>query len=166
MLSYPPRELWPGKVYSLPELSYPETLNACHELLDRNLERGRGSFPAIYFGNSVVTYRELQQDVMEVAGALHRHGVEPGDRVILRLLNRPHFISTFLALLRLGAVAVPTPPLIRAREISAIIESSQPRLVVSEPDLWEELEKVPQPDRGGVPYMKVESLRGSAPYRE
>jgi len=56
MLPYPPRELWPKKTYSLPELSYPDTLNACHELLDRNLERGHGSFPAIHFGKSVITY--------------------------------------------------------------------------------------------------------------
>jgi 2-aminobenzoate-CoA ligase len=157
MLSYPPRELWPEKIYSLPELSYPDTLNACHELLDTNLERGRGSFPAIHFDKSVVTYAELYELVMQFAGTLRRQGIGPGDRVILRLLNRPHFIFTFLALLRIGAVAVPTPPLIRAREISAIIESSEPSLVVSETDLWEELEKL---DQSSVPYVNVESLRG------
>jgi acyl-CoA synthetase (AMP-forming)/AMP-acid ligase II len=32
----------------------------------------------------------------------------------MRLLNRPHFIATFLAVLRIGAVAVPTPPLLRS----------------------------------------------------
>src|SRR5437667_8023840 len=142
MLSYPPRDLWPEKIYSLPELSYPETLNACYDLLDANLALGRGSAPAIYFGDSVITYKQLTEHVMHIAGALRGRGVRPGDCVILRLLNRPHFISTFLALLRIGAVAVPTPPLLRARELNAIVENARPVFLISEPDLWADVEKI------------------------
>jgi 2-aminobenzoate-CoA ligase len=161
MLSYPPRELWPDKIYSLPELSYPETVNACHELLDAHIARGRGGSPAIYFGDSVITYKQLHDDVMQVAGGLRQRGIHPGDCVILRLLNRPHFISTFLALLRIGAVAVPTPPLVRARELSAIIESADPALLVAETDLWDEVEKL---DPDSVPCANVELLRGAPAY--
>ena len=163
MLSYPPRELWPEKTYTLPELSYPDTLNACYELLDRNLAEGRGPSPAIHFGNSFITYSQLLQEVMHIAGALSRRGIQAGDRVVLRLLNRPHFISTFLAVLRIGAVAVPTPPLIRSREISRILESSNPSLLVAETDLWEEVDKL---DATSVPSVNVESLREGAPYPE
>src|SRR5213594_988474 len=106
MLSYPPRELWPDKIYELPELAYPSTLNACYELIDANLARGRGSAPAIYSADSVVTYDELANDVMKLAGALRERGVRQGDCVAVRLLNRPHFVALFLALLRIGAVAV------------------------------------------------------------
>ena len=42
MTFYPPRELWPEIVYALPELHYPETLNACDVLLDSNIREGRG----------------------------------------------------------------------------------------------------------------------------
>src|SRR4051812_11880475 len=163
MLSYPPKELWPEKVYSLPELSYPETLNACYELLDANLASGRGAAPAIHFGGHVITYKQLVDDTMQIAGALRERGVRPGDCVILRLLNRPHFISTFLALLRIGAVAVPTPPLLRQREISAIIESADPILLISETDLWGEVEKL---DQDAIPCVNVETLRGGPPHRE
>src|SRR5438128_11600954 len=110
MISYPPRELWPDKICTLPELSYSDTTNACHELLDVNLAAGRGARAAIYFGDSVITYEQLFDEVMQIAAALRARGVQAGDAVILRLLNRPHFISTFLAVLRIGAVAVPTPP--------------------------------------------------------
>src|SRR2546427_6349959 len=130
MLPYPPRELWPKKTYSLPDLSYPDTLNACHELLDRTLERGHGSFPAIHFGKSVITYAELHEQVMRFAGAFRGQGIGPGDRVILRLLNRPHFISAFLALLRIGSVVAPTPPLIRACESGAVTSVSGPGVCV------------------------------------
>lgn len=161
MLSYPPRELWPEKIYSLPELSYPDTLNACFELLDANLAQGRGASPAIYFGGSVITYKELLDDVMEIAGGLRQRGIQPGDCVVLRLFNRPRFISTFLALLRIGAVAVPTPPLARAREINAIIESADPALLVAETDLWDEVAKL---DPDSAPFANVESLRGAPPH--
>jgi 2-aminobenzoate-CoA ligase len=163
MLSYPPRELWPEKTYSLPELSYPDTVNACNELLDAHVARGRGESPAIHSGGSVITYRELREDVMQIAGGLRQRGIHPGDCVVLRLLNRPHFISTFLALLRIGAVAVPTPPLLRAREISAIMENADPALLIAETDLWDEVEKLPGKS---VPTANVESLRGAPAYPE
>ena len=42
---YPPEELWPKFIYSLPELAYSEQLNACYELLDAHLSNGRGAAP-------------------------------------------------------------------------------------------------------------------------
>src|SRR5262249_36869820 len=126
MLSYPPQELWPEKIYSLAELRYSDTLNTCDELLDAHIRAGRGSAPAVYSPERNLTYNELANEVNRIAGALRAHGVKRGDCVVLRLLNRPHFISTFLALLRIGAVAIPTAPLLRHREITAIIESADP----------------------------------------
>src|SRR5437870_6652042 len=120
MLSYPPRELWPERIYSLPELSYPDCVNVCHEFLDSHLALGRGSAPAIYYGDRTITYAELAREVTQTARSLQKLGVQPGDRVILRLLNRPGFISTFLALMRIGAVAVPTPPLLLLRDLAVI----------------------------------------------
>src|SRR5262249_16714537 len=93
-LSYPPRELWPDRLYQLPELHYPDSLNACAELLDKNVAEGRGAAPAIYFNDSVLTYSEVLEEVKRIASMLRQQGVEPGDRVALRLYNRPHFITT------------------------------------------------------------------------
>jgi 2-aminobenzoate-CoA ligase len=163
MLSYPPRDLWPDKIYSLPELSYPEMVNACYELLDANLALGRGSAPAIHFAGTVLTYQELANQVMQIAGALRQRGVKAGDCVMLRLLNRPHFIAAFLAVLRVGAVAVPTAPLLRYREIGAIIENADPVLLISEPDVWEEITKLNAPT---VRTVNVGDLVEGAPLRE
>ena len=163
MLSYPPQELWPEKIYGLPELVYPDTLNACRELLDTNLERGRGSAAAIHFGDSSITYAELTDQVMRFAGALRQRGVKPGDCVVIRLMNRPHFIAALLALLRLGAVAVPTPPPLRHREISAIVGNAEPVLLISEADLWDEVGTL---DPGAVACVDVNELRDGVPLRE
>jgi 2-aminobenzoate-CoA ligase len=163
MFSYPPQELWPEKIYNLPDLSYPDTFNACYELLDANLALGRGSAPAIFSADSIITYAQLGDDVMKTAGALRRHGVKPGDGVLIRLLNRPNFIVTFLALLRIGAVALPTAPLLRHREIGAIIQTAAPTLLVSETDLWDEIRKI---DGITVRCVDVEELRNGPLYRE
>src|SRR5438046_697355 len=138
----PPEELWPKFIYSLPELAYSKQLNACYELLDAHLSNGRGAAPAVYFGSSTLTYHDVYNQVVCMAGALHEKGIGPGDRVLLRLLNRPHFITAWLALLRLGAVAVATSPLIKAREIEAVIDSSRPKLLVTESDLMEEVHRL------------------------
>src|SRR5215467_9470241 len=163
MFSYPPQELWPEKIYNLPDLSYPDTFNACYELLDANLALGRGAAPAIYFAESVVTYAQLADEVMKIAGARRQRGVQPGDGILIRLLNRPHFIATFLAVLRIGAVALPTAPLLRYREIGAIIDNASPTLLVSEPDLWDEIRKI---DPIALPCVNVEDLRNGPLYRE
>jgi 2-aminobenzoate-CoA ligase len=163
MLSYPSQELWPEKIYTLPELAYPDIVNACYELLDTNLAQGRGSQPAVHFEDSVVTYKQLTEQVIRIAGALRARGVKPGDAVLVRLMNRPEFIAVFLAILRIGAVAVPTPPLLRHREINTIVESADPVLLVSESDLWEEVQKL---DRASVPAVDVKELRDGPAYRD
>jgi 2-aminobenzoate-CoA ligase len=163
MVIYPPPELWPQKVCSLPELSYPDTLNACYELLDRNIAEGRGSSPAIFSAANVLTYNELSDKVSRMAGALRGRGVNAGDCVIIRLLNRPDFVVLFLALLRIGAVPLPTAPLLRQREISVIAENASPRLLISEPDLWDEVEKL---DRSIVPCINVREIQEGPPVRE
>jgi len=43
----PEAKLQPDFVFGLPELQYPERLNACVELLDKAVARGLGSKPCI-----------------------------------------------------------------------------------------------------------------------
>src|SRR2546425_8524392 len=90
---YPPGELWPKFIYSLPELGYSEQLNACYELLDAHLSNGRGAAPAVYFGSSTLTYNDVYEQVVRMAGALDEQGIPPGDRLLFRLLQRSHFIN-------------------------------------------------------------------------
>ena len=163
MFSYPPQELWPETIYNLPDLSYPDTFNASYELLNANLALSRDSAPAIYSTDSIITYTQLADDVMKIAGSLRQHGVKAGDGVLIRLLNRPHFIATFLAVLRIGAVALPTAPLLRHREINAIIQNADPTLLVSETDLWDEIRKIEGIE---VRCINVDELRNGPPYRE
>ena len=65
-----------------------------------------------------------------VANRLSAQGVAPGDRVAIYSENRRGFVLAYLALLRLGAIAVPTNVLYRAADLGNILEDAKPRIVV------------------------------------
>src|SRR6266550_2985663 len=109
----PPRELWPERVYRLPEFAaYPDPLNSTEELLDRQVAGGRGDHPAILCDDDVITYEELRRRANRLGNALRRLGVGEGDRVMLLSLNEPPALVANFAALKLGAVVVPTTPLL------------------------------------------------------
>jgi long-chain acyl-CoA synthetase len=63
----------------------------------------------VYLGNEY-TFAELTELVERAAGALRQLGIAPNDKAILFLPNIPQWIIAWLALQRIGAVAVPITP--------------------------------------------------------
>ncbi len=51
-------------------------------------------------------YRELKAAARTVAGGLWRLGVRPGDRVAILMGNRAEWLTSYFAILGLGATAV------------------------------------------------------------
>lgn len=113
----PPVEHRPELVFPLPELQYPQRINAAFEFVDRALARGWGNRTIYLFDDRSVTYSELAQQVNRLGNALSTLGIRPGDRVLLRIPDRPEHVVCILALLKIGAVAVPTYTLLRAADI-------------------------------------------------
>src|SRR5713226_2737539 len=95
-------------------LSYPPA--TVPSLLDDGAAQFGDRSAAVFFG-TVLTYRTLQTLAGRFAGALHRLGVRPGDRVSLHLPNSPQFLIAYYGALRAGAVVVPFNPLYVEREI-------------------------------------------------
>ena len=56
------------------------------------------------------TFGELQDQVGRLRGGLSRLGVDPGDRVAIVASNNWYFVVSYLAILGVGAVAVPLNP--------------------------------------------------------
>jgi 2-aminobenzoate-CoA ligase len=123
----PPREQWPDLVFDLPHLHYPARLNAADELLDRALERGFGERTAIVAPSGLRwTYAELLQQANRIARVLVEDlGVVPGNRVLLRAPNTPLIAACWFAVLKAGAIAVPTMPLLRAKELTDVIVKAE-----------------------------------------
>ncbi|MBU8834487.1 fatty-acid--CoA ligase FadD5 [Mycolicibacterium goodii] len=87
---------------------------------------------ALRFLGRTTTWRELDDRVSRLAGALSRRGVGFGDRVLILMLNRTEFVEAMLAANRLGAIAVPvnfrmTPP-----EIAYLVSDCEAHVVVTE----------------------------------
>ena len=71
---------------------------------------------AVVDGDRNVTYGELVEQVLRVAGALAARGVRPGDVVALHAPNSAAFVALFHGILRAGGtVTTVTPCTPRAR---------------------------------------------------
>ncbi len=128
-------------LYPVPELHYPKSLNTTEELVDRHVEAGRGDNVAIYFEDDTIRYAELQDRVNRFGNALVDLGVEPGDRVLIRFPNRPESIVAILAAQKIGAVALPSMKLLRAQELTHILNNAEARFVVVYDDLLEAVDE-------------------------
>ncbi|AXV04789.1 Acyl-coenzyme A synthetase/AMP-(fatty) acid ligase [Euzebya pacifica] len=120
----PPPDQWPD--FLLDHLDYPEHLNAAVELTDRMVERGFGDHTALIGNGRRRTYKELSDWTNRLAHALvEDYGVQPGNRVLLRSANNPAMVACWLAVTKAGAVAVNTMPLLRATELTAIVDKAE-----------------------------------------
>ena len=139
--SLPPREEWPELVFDLPELRYPERLNAAKALLDDMAEGESGNRPCVHGEHGVWSYRDLLEKANRIARALTEDmGLVPGNRVLLRAPNTPMLIASWFGVLKAGGVVVATMPLLRAGELSTIIEKAQISHALTDARLVEELE--------------------------
>lgn len=68
---------------------------------------GRDSQAAVLCAQSELTYGELRAATVQAAEILKGLSVEAGDRVAILLNDSPEFITTFIAIQSLGAIAVP-----------------------------------------------------------
>jgi 2-aminobenzoate-CoA ligase len=137
----PPLEDWGERIYTRPELQYPDELNAAVELLDRNVAEGRGPRPAVYYRDQVITYDELLKRVNQMGNALRRLGVQPGDRVMMRFPNTPTAVVTWLATLKIGGVAVMIMTMLRSREISYRANDAECKLILADAGSFDEVHK-------------------------
>ncbi|MBV0902902.1 acyl-CoA synthetase [Haloarcula salina] len=130
----------PEPLHALPETDYPSNVNVAEELVDTHVENGRGDNVAIRFRDRELTYRDLKDRVDRFGNALKDLGVEPGDRVLVRFPNRPEAIVSCLAVQKIGAIPQPSMKLLRAKELTHILDDAKIKLAVVYDDLLDELE--------------------------
>ena len=137
----PPREEWPEFLFTLPELQYPERFNCAAELLDGAVAHGHGGRPAVVTPQRQLTYDQLLAEANRIAGVLRDDlGVVPGNRVLLRGFNNEVMAAGWLAVVKAGGVVVTTMPLLRAKELTDVIQAAQVSHAICDLRLREELE--------------------------
>lgn len=120
------------------ERSYPEGLRwdvpievkYVHEQLDHTAAQWPHR-PALEFMGLVLSYGELQQIVNRAAAGMRQIGVEPGVHVGLYLPNTPHYVISFLAILKAGGTVVNYSPLDAERSLESKIEDSRTDIMIT-----------------------------------
>lgn len=141
----PPPQLWPEFRFDLPELQYPERINCGVVLLDDAVREGHGERVALYSDSGVWTYAQLLDRTNRIANVLvDEMGIVPGNRVLLRGPNNPTLVACWLAVMKAGAIAVTTMPLLRAHELSVIAERAQVDHALCDFRFAQELEQAAQ----------------------
>ncbi len=136
----PPPKLWPEMFFNLPELKYPDRMNAAAELLDFMAAAGHADRPCIWFGKDVWSYGDLLARANRIARVLVEDlGVRPGNRVLLRAANNPMLAACWFAVLKVGAIAVATMPMLRARELGYILDKAEVAFALADARLEAEI---------------------------
>ena len=73
-----------------------------------------------------------------IARRLANVGVEQGDRVLLSAASSVELVAAHTAVLRLGAVAVPTNGAYRADEVSHVVADARPKVAIVDQPEWTE----------------------------
>ena len=123
-------------------LEIPPRLNMGDWVVDRHVREGRGRNPAAYVGDSAYTYDEVRRLSNRAGNTLRGLGVNPGDCVLLQLGTNLDCMAAFLGALKIGAVPIPTSPMLREQELSAILRNSEAVAAVAMPDLAAAIEAV------------------------
>ncbi|MGZ5396930.1 MAG: long-chain-fatty-acid--CoA ligase [Mycobacterium sp.] len=90
---------------------------------------------AIVFEGASIDYATLDAHAARLARSLARAGIRPGDRVALYLPNIPAFPLAYLAVQRVGGVAVSLNPTLTTEEVQYILNDSGARVVFTVGDL-------------------------------
>src|ERR1700682_78854 len=121
-------------------LELPDRYNVGADLLERNLEAGRGNKIAILSAAGDLTYADLFKLSCGAAHALQDLGVRREERVLIAAYDGPGWVAAFLGAIRLGAIPVPVNPLLqRSEDYDHFIEDSLARVVVVDANTEEKL---------------------------
>ena len=118
----PPPEAQPEFLFDLPELQYPEELNAAVELIDK----GDPEALAVINDAGRWTYGEMRDLSDRIARLLaEEEDLVPGDRVLLRGPNGAMLFACWLGVLKAGGIVVATMPVLRSGEVATIVERAR-----------------------------------------
>ncbi len=134
----PPMQSWPELL--LEGFDYPERLNVAVELTDKMVEKGFGDCTALIGNGRRRSYKEMADWTNKLARAMVENlEVKPGNRVLIRSANNPAMVACWLAATKAGAVVVNTMPMLRAGELTAIVDKAEISHAICDTRLMDEM---------------------------
>ena len=131
--------------YIIPLLRYkfpdPDDNSSLAHTFKKTVEKF-GNRDFIYFENQTLTYSEVDQAANVFAKKLIDDGVVHGDKVILFMENRPEYITSILALNKIGAIGVLINTSLTGKPLIHCINSSDSKKCIVGAELALSLEEV------------------------
>jgi len=103
------------------ELTFTRFDQMCEKYPDR---------PAIIYLGEKFTYARLRNLIDRFASALLDLGIGKGDKVMIYISNSIQWVITFFSIQKIGAIAVPVPPIYTSFEIEYMINDSGAETIV------------------------------------
>ena len=126
--------------YDLPELRVADQANLVDVLLAQIEAQGWLDNPFLRSGQITLTYMDAIDRINRIAQVLTEDfGLVPGNRVLLRGGNSIGMALAWLGVVKAGLIAVATMPLLRAKELSEVIEKAQINFALCDASLLDEL---------------------------
>ncbi|WP_307867705.1 amino acid adenylation domain-containing protein [Saccharothrix coeruleofusca] len=93
-----------------------------------------GDRPAIVSADGEMSYRELWHEVAAITARLASAGVEPGDYVALHLPRSATYVTSLIAVMTMGAAAVPMDPELPVERLLQMADATKPKVIVHAAD--------------------------------
>jgi long-chain acyl-CoA synthetase len=132
--------------------------------------RYRPDHTAIVFKEHRFSFREFNHRVNRLANALLDLGASKGDKIATVLPNCLELLEVYWAVAKIGAVVVPLSTLLRGKALASLLQDSEVRTVVTNPDFVAAVDaiKLDLPDIANDRYILTgeEVAIGYQSYRE
>ena len=141
-------------------------------LFDRLFLAERAAKVAVLYDHREITYQQLHNLTLRAAESLNALGINGGDRIGILLADSPEFIASFVAIISLGAIAVPINLALRREDqlfilkdcgaCAAIIERTAAETLFQPSDIRTDLKDllvVRSGDRSGSPSIAGMNVR-------
>ena len=140
--------------------------------LSQMVDKAASSMPdhtALVFEDQRMSYSELLKSINRLSNALGKAGVQKGDRVVTLMGNRPEFVISYFAAMRVGAICVTLNPMSTSYELSHYFSDCKPTVIVSGGDYSAKLAKALEradyvkliialePQEGEVSFSEIQS---------
>lgn len=132
-------------------------------MLSRMLRKTVREYPrktAVVYGETRLSYTDLERMVDGLAAELSARGVAQSGCVAMLLPNCPEFLVGFCATARLNAISLPLNPMLKSEELAHYFEDSRASVVISDASHEEACQKaITQLDRK----IELISIDGDSP---
>ncbi|HJP22347.1 MAG TPA: benzoate-CoA ligase family protein [Alphaproteobacteria bacterium] len=111
-------------------ITYADNFNCSWGLVDRHLEEGRGDKIFSRSATGELTYAQLAENQNRCGNVLLGFGLEPGDRVLMVVMDCFEFFFLFCGAIKAGIVPVPLNTMWKAKDYQFTFEDSGCKAVV------------------------------------